>query len=88
MIISSSVISTEYSLKGAWTISFVAQQVKDLALSLLWHRLDTWPGNFFMPWAQSEIKTKNKKRGHGNNYKLIKQPCCFQATPQSLSIPA
>ena len=36
----------------------VAQWVKDLASSLLWlgsqlwHRLDPWPGNFHMLWAQ------------------------------------
>ena len=26
--------------------SLVAQQVKDLAVSLLWHRFTLWPGNF------------------------------------------
>ena len=29
--------------------SLVAQQVKDLVLSLLWHRVDSWSKNFCMP---------------------------------------
>ena len=28
--------------------SLVAQQVKALALSLLWYEFDPWPGNFHM----------------------------------------
>ena len=38
--------------------SFVAQWVKDAALSLLWLRpllwqgFDPWPGNFHMPWVR------------------------------------
>ena len=41
---------------------FVAQQVKDLALSLqqrgllLWLVFDPWPKNFYMPWAQPPLK--------------------------------
>ena len=27
------------------------QWLKDLALSLLWHRFDPWPGNFHVLWA-------------------------------------
>ena len=29
----------------------MAQQLKDLALSLLWHGFDPWPGNFCVPWV-------------------------------------
>ena len=42
-------------LKKDYWSSLVAQQVKDLALSLLWYWLllwygfDPWPGNFHMP---------------------------------------
>lgn len=36
----------------------VAWQVKDLALSVLWHRFDSWPQNFHMPWAQPKKKQK------------------------------
>ena len=41
--------------------SLVAQWVKDLALSLqqleslLWHRFDPWPRNFYMPQVQQTI---------------------------------
>ena len=47
--------------------SLVVQWVKDPALSLqrrrswLWRGFDLWPGNFHMPWVQSE-KNKIKKR--------------------------
>ena len=45
----------------------MAEQVKDLVLSLLWLRsllwcrFDLWPGNFWMPWVQLK-KKKNKHR--------------------------
>jgi len=29
----------------------IAQQVKDSALSLLWHGFGRWPGNFHMLWV-------------------------------------
>ena len=32
--------------------SLVTQPVKDLALPLLWHRFDTWPGNLCLPQVQ------------------------------------
>ena len=34
----------------------MAQHVKDLALSLLWHVFNPWPGNFRMPqtWPKKE----------------------------------
>ena len=41
---------------GFWS-SLVAQQIKDLLLSLPWlglllrHRFDPWPGKFCMPWT-------------------------------------
>ena len=43
----------------------MAQQVKDLSLSLLWLGFDPLPGNFQMPqaWPKiNEIKEKEKKR--------------------------
>jgi len=65
----------------------VAQQVKDLALSLqrlrllLWHRFDPWLGNFHMPWAQAKKKEekrkkrkrtkKKKKKVHKTSFALI-----------------
>ena len=39
----------------------VAQGVKDLALSLLWHGFDPWPGNFCILRAQSKIQTNPKQ---------------------------
>ena len=35
-------------IPGKTGVLCVAQLVKDLALSLLWHRFDPWPGNFPM----------------------------------------
>ena len=46
------------SLKNISWSFLVAQQVKDLVLSLqqlgllLWHESDPWPGNFHMLWVQ------------------------------------
>ena len=46
------------------TSSLVAQQVKDLALSvqhlgsLLWNGFDPWPGNFHMSWMWPPPKKK------------------------------
>ena len=39
--------------KNKWS-SFVAEQVKDLALSPMWHRFDPWPGNCL--WAEPDLK--------------------------------
>ena len=36
----------------------MAQWVKDPAVSLLWHELDPWPGNFWV--LQVQLKNKNK----------------------------
>ena len=44
----------------------MAQQIKDLALSLLWHRFDTWPGYFLVPWAWSK-KKKNAGEQDGRD---------------------
>ena len=33
----------------------MAQQVKDLALSLLRHGFDPWLGNFHMLWVQKKV---------------------------------
>ena len=55
----------------------MAQQVKDLASSLLWLgsllccRFDPWPGNFHVPQVQ-EKKKKNKRKE-----KLHKDLCGF-----------
>ena len=55
-----------YSLKISQS-SLVAQQVKDPAVSLLqvglllWHRFDTWSGNYNMAQAGSKKTPKNKK---------------------------
>ena len=40
------------------------QQVKDLALSLLWPRFDSWPRNFHMHMPQPWWKKKKKKKLH------------------------
>ena len=39
----------------------MAQQVKDLAWSLLWCGFDPLPGNFHRPWARLKEKTKQKQ---------------------------
>ena len=67
--------------KYSWS-SFVAQQVKDLALSLqwpgslLWCWFDPWPRNFCMPQAQP--KQTNKK--------VISKNIAFQISPVVSSI--
>ena len=61
-------ISQLHTTKNHVVRSSVAQQVKDLALSLpwfrllLWHRFDPWPGNFHMLWLQPKKKKKKKKK--------------------------
>ena len=51
-----------------WESSLVAQQVKDLALLLLWCRShqwcgsDPWPRNFHMPWKETKQKQTQTKR--------------------------
>ena len=47
--------------KIIWS-SLVAQQIKDLALSLLWYRFGPWPGNISAPWAQFKKKKRQKKK--------------------------
>ena len=42
--------------------SLVAQQVKDLALSLLLHRFNLWPRNFHMLQVRQKTKLKKKKK--------------------------
>ena len=39
----------------------MAQQVKDLMLSLLWHRFDPCPRNFHMLWVQPKKKKKKNE---------------------------
>lgn len=41
--------------------SLMAQQVKDLAFSLLWNGFNLWPGNFHMLWAWPKEKKKKKE---------------------------
>ena len=41
--------------------SLVAQQVKNLPLSLLWHRFDPWTGNFHVRQAQHPKNRIQKK---------------------------
>ena len=55
--------------------SLAAQQVKDLMLSLqelrslLWLRIDPWPGNFCMLWVQPiSPKQTNKQQRHRSSY--------------------
>ena len=59
----------------------MAQQVKDLVLSLLrlWFLLcrgfDPWPRNFHMPWAQpnqTKITTKDKTNKQTNKQKTVR----------------
>ena len=42
--------------------SLVAQWVKDLVLSLLWHGLDPCPGNFHMPQLQPKKRKKKERK--------------------------
>ena len=62
-------------LCGAGLSPDPVQQVKDLVLPQLWHRLqmqlgfDPWPGNFHMLWVQPE-------RGGGGGKKEEKGPVC------------
>ena len=34
--------------------------MEDVALSLLWHGFDPWPGNFRMPWVWPKKKKEKK----------------------------
>ena len=45
----------------------MAQGVKDPTLSLLWHRFDSSPGNFCMPWVWPRKKKKKGMSGRGNS---------------------
>ena len=64
-------------LKTLSRSSLVAQQVKDLALSLqqprslLWHGFDPWPGNFHTPQARTKKKKKKK---------ITEKSCCIEDT--------
>ena len=55
--------------------SLVAQQVKDLALSLLWlwlllwHRFDPGPRNFYVLWGQAKNKCHNNQNKNKNKGK-------------------
>ena len=50
------------------------QQVKELALSLLWCQFDPWPRNFHMLWAWPKKKRKNSL-GKKRKYMLVSAPC-------------
>ena len=49
--------------------SLVAQQLKDPALSLLWHEFDPWPGNLSVPWVQP-TKSKQTKLDYLRDVKI------------------
>ena len=40
----------------------MAQQIKDTALSLLWHRFDPWPGDLLHAKSLHVLAEKKKKR--------------------------
>ena len=48
----------------------MAQQVKDLTLSLLWHRFSSLPRNFHMPQVWQKKKKKRRRRRKIKNRKL------------------
>lgn len=55
--------------------SFVARQVKDLALLQrlglqLWHRFDTWAGNFCILWARPKKEKINQSSKRTNSPKI------------------
>ena len=56
-----------------WGISLIGlrtmedRELEDLALSLLWHRFDPWPGNFHIPWSCPTHQKKKKKKERKNN---------------------
>ena len=49
----------------------MAQQVKDLALSLLWHGFNPWPQNFPMPQAQGKKKKKDEIIPEGPEFLVL-----------------
>ena len=49
---------TQVTVRKCSRSSLVVQQVKDLALSLLWCRFSPWDGNFHMLQAWSKSKKK------------------------------
>ena len=61
---------SQQGFKSTRGSSLVAQQVKDLALSLLqlrlppWCGFDPWPGNFCMPKAQPKKETETAQENH------------------------
>ena len=55
--------------------SLVAQQVKDLVLSLLWLptavlQFDPWPGNLHMLWLQTQKSNKQKTLSYIQHYRV------------------
>lgn len=63
--------------------SLVEQSVKDLALPLLRHRFNLWPGNFHKPQVQPQQKLQQKRYGlllnvfHKENlYHLLAEATC------------
>ena len=58
--------------------ALVAQQIKDLALSLpwlwslLWLRFDPWPRNFYMPWAWPKNKKEEIPVPAGTGYQRLR----------------
>ena len=54
--------------------------VKDPVSSLLWHRFDSWPGKFCMPWA-------GPKKNRENPLTVDVRVCEFVSDSQLLSVP-
>ena len=52
--------------------SLVTQQVKDMALSLLWQGSDPWPENFHMPWPSCPPSSGQKETDGQANQSLKK----------------
>ena len=53
----------------------MAQQVKDLALSLLWHQFDPWPWNFCRLWAWPQKRRRHEGWGpHFRLFQSVKSP--------------
>ena len=47
-------------------VSMVSQQIKDLALPLLWHGFDHWPKNLCKLSAQQKKKKKKREKEREN----------------------
>ena len=57
------------------------QQVKELALSLLWCQFDPWPRNFHMLWAWPK---KKRKKQSWEKKEIYVGLCPLHGAPKSL----